>query len=497
MEVYILLTIVITVVAVLIIERIYRAKNNVDGEVKSSSSKKRASYREEAFAEIIKINEDTSGQGMLDPLTGLPSRQIFDERLRKIQAYSRQYNQIFSVMVLNLDEFNNINQVYGSLFVNKLIAETANRVRTVLRQIDTVSRYAGDNFCFILPELSNPEVAILVAQRIQDSIIQPFNIDGTKIFITACIGIAISDAKSVDALEFINNAQDALTKAKLSGRNTYRIYNQVELIKNERDAQLREAFEDADFIDKLVMYYQPYVDVTKRNVACAVQAIPHFNHPEFGLIPYQEFGRAVEEGGKVVELGEWQIKTTIKQFQHWQTVGYNPEHMIISVTINQLKNPDFITRVSEIFGNTGVNKNQIIFDITESNIKENSQSFKDTLQKIQALGIKVAISVLALGRMALHNIFEFPINYLKIDEKLVKGLIINVDNDAIIVSLIALSNNTNIKVIADSVDFEAQKNKLVELGCVIMKGNLFSPSAPGNEIYDQAMSRAAQDRAAI
>ncbi len=493
MEGYILLTIVLTAVAIIAVQRIFQMqKTGVSADQRSG--KKRSTYRDEAFAEIIKINEDTAGQGMIDSLTGLPSRQVFDERLRKVQAYSRQYNQIFSVMVLNLDEFNNINQVYGSVFGNKLLAETANRVRTVLRQIDTVSRYAGDNFCFILPELSNPEVAVLVAQRIQDSIIQPFIIDGTKLFVTACIGIAISDAKSVNALEFINKAQDALMKAKLSGRNTYRIYNQVELISNDREAKLRTCFDDSDFIENLVMYYQPYVDVTRRNALCSIQAIPYFNHPEIGFIPFQEFSRAVEAAGKVVEMGEWQIKQSIKQLQHWQIAGFNPEHMMISVTINQLQHPDFITRISEILGNSGVDKNQVIFDIVESNIKENSQSFKNILEKIQALGIKVSMSVLALGRMALHNIFEFPINYLKIDEKLVKGLMMNMDNDAIIVSLIALSNNTNIKVIADAVDVETQKNKLIELGCTLMKGKLFSPAAPGNEIFDQAMSRAAEDR---
>jgi diguanylate cyclase (GGDEF)-like protein len=484
---------VLTAVAIIAVQRMYQMqKAGVTADQRSG--KKRSTYRDEAFAEIIKINEDTASQGVIDSLTGLPGRQVFDERLRKVQAYSRQYNQIFSVMVLNLDEFNNINQVYGSVFGNKLIAETANRVRTVLRQIDTVSRYAGDNFCFILPELSNPEVAVLVAQRIQDSIIQPFIIDGTKLFVTACIGIAISDAKSVNALEFINKAQDALMKAKLSGRNTYRIYNQVELISNDREAKLRTCFDDSDFIENLVMYYQPYVDVARRNSLCSVQAIPYFNHPEIGFIPFQEFSRAVEAGGRVVEMGEWQIKQSIKQLQHWQVAGFNPEHMMISVTINQLQHPDFITRISEILGNSGVDKNQVIFDIIESNIKENSQSFKNTLEKIQALGIKVSMSVLALGRMALHNIFEFPINYLKIDEKLVKGLMMNMDNDAIIVSLIALSNNTNIKVIADAVDVETQKNKLIELGCTLMKGKLFSPPAPGNEIFDQAMSRAAEDR---
>ena len=163
MDGYTLLTIALTVCVVLAIERIYQSRKLSSN---SSAGKDKSSYREEAFAEIIKINDESDKNGVLDSLTGLPGRQIYDERLRKTIVHSHAYKQIFSVMILNIDGFTNINNVYGNVYGNKLLGEVANRLRTVLRQIDTVSRYAGDSFFFILPELNNPDVAMLVAQRI-------------------------------------------------------------------------------------------------------------------------------------------------------------------------------------------------------------------------------------------------------------------------------------------------------------------------------------------
>ncbi len=481
-----IIMVVLTIGTIIALERYYQSKRSEEFS-SDVPSKSRASYREEAFAEIIKINDESAQAGLLDPLTGLPGRQIYDERLSRTLTHSKTYNQIFSVMILNIDEFKTINHVYGNVFGNKLLAEAANRLRSVLRQIDTVSRYAGDSYFFILPELSNPEVAILVAQRIQDSIIKPFNIEDHRIFVTASIGIAIYSPQDVSET-LLKNAEDALTKAKLAGRNTYRIHNVSEHEHNPLNSVLMTYFLSDTFLEKMVMHYQPYLDINQ-NKTCAVQAIPYFNHPEKGLIAFQDFHKVAEECGKTLQLGQWALQKAIDQHKHWEMNGFKAGNMMVSVSITQLENSEFIAGATNLLNMAGVDKHHIIFDIEEFNIKANSQTFRKVLELAQTAGINISVSILALGRLALHNIFDFPINYLKIDDKLVKGLIMNVDNEAIIGSLVAIANNANIRVIAEGVDFETQKNKLIELGCTMMKGKLFSSAMPANELFDVEISK--------
>ena len=388
-------------------------------------------------------------------------------------------------MILNIDEFNAINQVYGSVFGNKLLSEVANRLQTVLRQVDTVSRYAGDSYFFILPELSNPEVSVLVAQRIQDSIIQPFTIDNHRIFVTASIGISVFVSEDAESDKLVKNAEAALNKARASGRNTYRIHNQLEHKLNPDDESLNQYFSSNTFLEKLVMLYQPYIDINQDKI-CTVHAMPYFNHPENGMMPFHQFIHSAEENGKMVEIGKWQLREAIQQFKSWKTAGYRIENIMMSATLSQLESDNSIQYAADMIDKAGVDKSKIILDIANINAKLNSEAFKETLQALKDADMKIAINIMSLGRLALHNILEFPINYLKIDELLVKGLILNLDNEAIIASLIAISNNADIRVIAEGVDFDNQKEKLKELGCSIMKGKQFGGAVPGNELFEVA-----------
>lgn len=483
MDAITLITILVTIAAVLAVQRFLPFAKTRNEHAQSA----RTNYREEAFAEIIKINDNSIRQGMLDPLTGLPGRQVYDERLRMILAHSKQYNQICSVMILNIDEFNNINRIYGGVFGNKLLAEAANRLRTVLRQIDTVSRYAGDSFFFILPELSNPEVAVLVAQRIQDSIIQPFNIGTHRIFVTASIGISLFSG-NISGEQLLKNAEEALTKAKMAGRNTYRIHNQPESSDQHHDNMLDACIQDRNFISRLVMLYQPYIDI-ENNKTRIMQAIPNFNHPEQGLIPFTDFFQAVEKCRKMVDFGKWQLQEAIKQINHWQANGMQVENIMLSVTANQLENSNFIHKVSEILQQTSFDSGQIIFDIFESNTNINSKTFTAALDTAAIMGIQVSIGIMALGRMALHNIADFPINYLRVDEHLVKALLVDMNESSIITSLISLANLSNIEVIASGIEQENERTSIMALGCKIMQGRLFTQPLAANEIYDAEMSK--------
>lgn len=452
------------------------------------SAQTKSNYRDKAFLNIIKINEESMLHGSLDTITGLPSRQVFDERLSKILAYSKKYDKIFSLMVLNIDEFNVINHIYGSVFGNKLLAEAANRIHSVIRQIDTVSRYAGDNFLFILPELLAPEIAMLVAQRVQDSIIQPFNIEGTKLFITACLGITIFNPNKDDNQSMIKKAEHALARAKQAGRNTYRLDQTASEAEEVKIASLKKYIEAGDIFEKLTMLYQPYIDVN-RGSANILQAIPYLQHPEHNMKGYDEISVAMEAAGKSIEFGEWQIIKVLETIKHWIKNEFVPEQVLININIQQLENAEFMQKIIEILDASDQLKSKLVFDVSGNAIKSHHQSFSTILQNLQNKGVKLSTSMMLLGRISLHNIMECPINFLKIDEDIVSSIIVNIENEAIIASIIAASKTTNITVIADGVEFENQKNKLLELGCSIMKGKLFVSPVPANEIFDFEISK--------
>lgn len=479
---YTLLTIILSVLGVLVGQRLYHTyKHSLT--FLNAVNKPQSHSREASFAEIMKINDNSSQHGIFDPITGLPDRQIFDERLQKTLMHSKQYNQIFSVMVLNIDEFENISNIYGDVFANKLLAETANRLRTVLRQIDTLSRYVGNNFFFILPELSSSEIAISVAQRIQDSMAIQFSIDDNQIFVTASIGIAIFDPDSDTVSSIIKKAEDALTDAKLAGRNTYRIFHSSERTAKPYHYLLNSHFDESSYLKKMVLQYQAYYDIYN-NRSCSIHANILFNDEESGLIPFQEFCDVAEENDKAHEICIWQLRKVIEQVHVWETNGFKPDNILITVPFKQIVDAKFINDVNKVFDETYCSKSKIIFDIIEPNYSCNKNSVQQAFMKLLHDGIQLCMSVLVLGRLPLKNITELPITYLKLDKGLVSDLFANTSNEPIVTSLIALINNSSIEIIAEGIDMEYQKKKLLKLGCSKMRGKLFTSPASASEIFE-------------
>lgn len=471
MEGYTLLTIIGTILAVLAVQRLWLQS---DDEIPPKPEKPR--YREDAFKDIIKINEETLTNDVVDVLTGLPGRECFDERLRRILLHSEQFSQIFSIMILNIDSFNSLNQSYGSVFGNELLLEVAKRVRKVLRQIDTVSRYAGDSFYIILPELSDPEVAVLVAQRIQDALIQPFSIEKERLFITVSMGISIFAPGVDDAARLVYKANDALTQAKQAGRNTYRIYQNPDKETEHEQSELAIFLGEKPMAECMQMLYRPYLDIYQES-AKILQAVPYVKHPELGLVEYNEFYHALEACGRTVDFGQWQIMKIFEDLAIWKKEAYYPENIILKMTLKQLENTRQMLKIQELIEATPEHKNKLVFDIANETL-DHQQPFGQIINALQFQDIRLSISMMALGRLALHSLQEFPVNFLKIDEKLVKNLTLNLENEMIISAMISVANNTNVTVIAEGVTLETQKLKLKELGCSLMSGDLFITPQP-------------------
>lgn len=481
MEGYILLTIIMTVATVLGIQRLSKSNRSSTTPTPPDTSRSSGLNSDADFAEFVKINDTTAEIGVFDPLTGLPDKQIYDQRLKKTLEHSKTHNHRFSVMILNIDEFENVVNVYGNAFANQLLVKTANRLRPTLRQIDTICRYKSDNFYFIFPELSTTEIAILVAQRLQDSMAQPFIIENHRIFLTASIGISIYNPLEDTVSSMINHAENALVKAKLSGRNTFRIHYQDSYSLNKDLVDVNAKLASSLYIDRLSIRYQPFVDVYNKRTK-ALQANLYLNEPELGSVPFKDFCKAAEVSGKALEVSLWQVKAIINQIKKWENIGYSPENIIINVPFSQFVNTYFIDSAKRMFEDANCDKSKVIFDVTELKFTPRNQQFETALAAVQNAGFHISISILGIGRLTRQNIMDFPLAYVKIDDSLVNDLFSSANYEPIITSVIASLNNSNIEILAEGVDYDYQKAKLLKLGCSTMIGKLFAAEVTEDDI---------------
>lgn len=436
------------------------------------SPKPISTYRDKAFADIIEIYDQTRTVGEYDTQTGLPDRQIFDARLARVLSYTKQHQAHCSVMVLQIDEIKSLRDHFGEEIISKVQVELANRLRMALRQIDTLCKYVGDSYFILLPVISNKHAAASVAQRIQDKLIQPFVIESQKILITTTIGIATNQSTNETPSNIMKNAERALVEAKFAGSNTYRVYAEHGESNNVETQHANNIFADANYQTKLSIRYQPY-----QNIHDEHDSIIHadlFIHNEDGPIKIEDLYTNAENHEKTSEVCGWQFTNAFKQLSNWQDQGFKPNKYILTIPFSQLTNPNFITWLQESSASIQFDKKNIILDIINTNQINHDTKIEDALNQLSEIGMGICVSILVLGKLPIKRVSDLPIDYLKIDGSLVKDLFINRSNEPIISSLISLINNSDIKVIADGIDTENEKNKLHKLGCSIMRGELIS-----------------------
>ncbi len=413
-----------------------------------------------------------------DLLTGLPSRQAFDDRLLQTLNQSKRFEQLFGIIILDINEFGTINDAEGYEVGDKLLKEVATRQQRVIRQIDTMTRFAGNTFVFLLPQLAMPETAAYVVQRLLDSIVQPFSINKKNILITASAGVVIYPLDGEDVNTLLKHATDALHEAKIFGKSRYQFYRQETHALSQFEIDLSTFLSKPDALLKFIIQYRPYVDINSEKIIF-VEALPCFDLPEHGLVKFKDFAKTAENCGKMLEISDWLLRNSIERFKLWQSQGLNLESLIINVTIRQIRNPQFIYRVTKICEDLKMDTNKIIFEISEKNSLNNSNALEKSFSMLNQVNMQIGLSIISLGHFALQKITKLPINYLKIDGKAMQAKNENKEYETVMHMIIALAKDMNLKIIADDVDSVAQKDLLKEFGCEIMQGQLFKEPLPG------------------
>lgn len=432
-------------------------------------------------AELLTVRETLKEQATHDPLTGLPNRLLFSDRLNQRLAHASNYQHQLAVMFLDLDHFKLINDTMGHEVGDLLLQAVAERLTTALRQVDTVTRMGGDEFTVILSDIEGPQDAEHIAKRILEAMSTPFALAGQEVFVSTSIGISIYPADGVDAQTLVKNADTAMYKAKELGRNNYQVYtsalNTAVIERMTLENSLRKAIERHEFL----VHYQPRVDL-KSGTILGMEALIRWQHPEMGLIPPDQFIPLAEDTGLILPIGEWVLYTACAQNKAWQDQGFEPMAVAVNMSAIQVLQGNLVETVKQALEKTGLAPEYLDLELTESTLMHNPDLAVGTLRELKAMGVKVAIDDFGTGYSSLSYLKKFPINTVKIDQSFVKHINSDPDDAAIAGAVVAMAHTLKLNVVAEGVETLDQLEFLRSLNCDEMQGYFISRPVPAHEL---------------
>jgi diguanylate cyclase (GGDEF)-like protein len=419
-----------------------------------------------------------------DSLTGLPNRHAFLERVdREIKRAGRNGLRL-GVLFMDLDGFKNINDTLGHAAGDLILQCAAGRLREGMRagdllthagddsSNDELARLGGDEFTAVILDIENPRDALMVANRVAQSMRRPFVLDERQLTITTSIGIAIYPEDGADAATLLKHADTAMYHAKSSGRDNAQLYN-ISLTQDiehrmEMDTALRNAVEREEFD----LVYQPQVDsLTGRMVA--VEALIRWTHPVRGALSPMEFIPLSEEIGLIETIGEWVLHTACKAAAGWRAAG-QPLRLAVNLSPVQLRCPEFADRVIAILAETGLPPTELELEVTEGVLMEHSSTSRSTLQRLRDHGVRLALDDFGTGYSSLSYLMRMPISHIKIDRSFVAGLLEGGEHAAIVRAVLAMAGSLGLSCTAEGVESLEQACALKSMGCHWLQGYYFS-----------------------
>lgn len=408
-----------------------------------------------------------------DELTGLPNRALFYDRINHSLVRARRSGNQVVLMLLDLDRFKHVNDSLSHDAGDELLKIIARRLQENLRDMDTVARLGGDEFVVVLEGVQADDDVALIANKILKGVAAPATIMGHEIATSVSVGISLypADGETTDTL--LQHAEVAMYKAKAAGKNCFRFFTEdmntsavsYLLLENE----LRRAIET----DQLMLHYQPQFDLDSGEIA-GMEALVRWHHPERGLMSPYHFISIAEESGLIVELGYWVLSRACQQIKQWVDSGKYFGSVAVNLSPRQFSEQNFTARLADVLTATGLPPHHLELEITESCAMENANLSITMMKEINAMGVSLSIDDFGTGYSSLAYLKEFPIQKLKIDRSFVND--INTDNNdaAIAQSIISLSHNMSLKVVAEGVEHEAQAVWLRERGCDMVQGYHFA-----------------------
>ncbi|HOP93004.1 MAG TPA: EAL domain-containing protein [Acetivibrio thermocellus] len=433
------------------------------------------------ITEIKKKDEILYNMEYYDPLTGLPNRSLFSDRLKMALAQSKRNNEMCALIILDLDNFKAINDTLGHSVGDMLLKQVAEKIKGYLREVDTVARIGGDEFIIIQPQIKDINDATRAADRILKKFQQPWILEGKEYYITASMGIGIYPNDGEDPQTIFKNADTALYRAKELGRNNYQLYtesmNQKVLQRLDIENSLRRAIEKEEF----VLFYQPQIDI-KTGKIVGFEALLRWYHPDYGLMPPMEFIPVAEDSGLIVVIGEWVLETACRQNKKWIECGLEPHLISVNLSARQFQRSNIVEVIDRIRSSTGLAPELLELEITESTAMQDLSFTIDVLNQLRKKGIRVSLDDFGTGYSSLNYLRQLPIDTLKIDKSFVQDIRANSKEEAIAKTVISLAHKLDLTVVAEGVETKEQLLFLKKEKCDKAQGYLFSKPLPAEEI---------------
>ena len=408
-----------------------------------------------------------------DTLTDLPNRNYFDENLEIALVKAKNNNNLMAVVFLDLDCFKNINDSLGHKVGDQLLKSFAQRLSSCVRNNDIISRWGGDEFTLLLPQINSPEDTINLAQRILEDLKQPFEVAGHQLYVKTSIGIAIYPQDGEDGETLLKNADAALYRAKERGRNHYRFYSSTMTSKASLLLKLENLLYQALEEESLSLHYQPQLNLTNNKVS-GMEALLRWYHPEFGNVSPLKLIPLAEKTDLIIPISLWVLKTACLQNKAWQKRGFSPIPIAVNLSPKQFQQPNLVDIVAQVLEDTALEPHLIDLEITETAMMQNIDSSRETLQNLRELGVQVSLDDFGTGYSSLGYLQKFPVTTLKIDQSFIQTLQANSGNTAIISAIIALGQSFDLRVIAEGVETLQQLELLQGLNFREIQGFWFS-----------------------
>lgn len=432
---------------------------------------------------LIKQTQLLNHQANHDTLTNLPNRMLFKDRLTQIIKSSTRHKEQFALLFIDLDQFKKINDSLGHHIGDEVLIESASRLGSIIRDEDTLARLGGDEFTIILKDISSVQGASTVAQKIVKIMKEPIKIKGHTLFISSSIGISMFPADATSEDNLIKFADTAMYRAKDEGRDNFQFYSSDMTTQAFERVVMENSLRSAIAQEQFIVYFQPQYETTTETII-GMEALVRWDHPQIGLVPPGKFIPIAEESGLIIEIDRIVMKKAMKQFSQWYKDGYNPGVLSLNLAMKQLNQEDFITTLLNIMNALQFQAKWLELEVTEGQVMDNPDAAISKLKEISNIGIELAIDDFGTGYSSLAYLKKLPLNKLKIDQSFIKDIPEDEDDMAITKAIIALGKSLNLKLIAEGVETQAQRDFLLKNDCTTIQGYFYSRPLPSDEITE-------------
>lgn len=436
-----------------------------------------------AFVRDITDRKESESQiqklAHFDALTSLPNRILLQDHFKYALSLVKRNNDKLAVIFLDLDHFKDINDTLGHSIGDLLLIEVANRLQSILREEDTLSRLGGDEFILILPG-TDSRGAANVSQKLLSIMAKPYHIDSFELTVTGSVGVALYPNDGVDFEVLSQKADTAMYRAKQEGRNNYRFFTAEMQATSSRNLQLVNALRYALERNQLSLHYQPQVSLHQNRII-GTEALLRWHHPELGSISPTEFIPIAEDSGLIISIGEWVLRQAVKQAKLWMEEGHDPLIMAVNISAIQFRHPDLPNLVTQILEEIGLAPEYLELELTEGVAMYDPQGAIEMMNNLHGLGIRVSIDDFGTGYSSLSYLKKFKVYKLKIDQSFVRDISTDPEDKAIVSAIISMSKSLGLQTIAEGVETVEQLTYLRAQGCDEVQGYYYSKAMPAEQ----------------